>query len=56
MASGERASGKLIYDIGINDAQMLRSLRTISSEIRNTNNTWKAQATTLKADLHHPCL
>lgn len=50
MASGERASGKLIYDIGINDAQMLRSLRTISSEIRNTNNTWKAQATTLKAN------
>lgn len=50
MASGERASGKLIYDIGINDAQMLRSLRTISSEIRNTNNTWKAQATTLKSN------
>lgn len=50
MASGERASGKLIYDIGINDAQMLSSLRTISSEIRNTNNTWKAQATTLKAN------
>lgn len=50
MASGERASGKLIYNIGINDAQMLRSLRTLSSEIRNTNNTWKAQATTLKAN------
>ena len=28
---------------------LIRSLRTISSEIRNTNNTWKAQAIILNA-------
>lgn len=48
--AGQRASGKLAWDLSINDAGALRSLRTIAAEVRATDNTWKAQETTLRSN------